>query len=256
MNKLSVIMPALNEEANIREAVTGVLKALGDLGIDGEVLIVNDGSTDKTQDIAQGLMVENSGKVFIVRHEKPKGIGASFWDGVDQARGDVVVMMPGDNENDPFEVLRYFKLLADVDMVVPFPLNKGNRSFSRNVVSFLFRSIINMTFCVNFNYTNGTILYRKSLLKQLSSRSYGFFYQADILIRLVKQGYLFAEVPYKINARKGGVSKALSLKSFLNVTKGYLKLVKDYYFSFNRKSLFVDLCDDSQTKVRKDDHLG
>lgn len=252
-NKLSVVMPALNEEANIREAVSSVLKACDVSGIDGEIFVINDGSTDKTQDIAQGLMDENPGKVFIVRHEKPQGIGASFWDGVDQARGDVVVMMPGDNENDPLESLRYFKLLTDVDMVVPFPLNKGSRSFLRNVVSFLFRSIINVTFCVNFNYTNGTIMYRKSLLKQLSSRSYGFFYQADILIRLVKQGYLFAEVPYKINVRKGGVSKALSLKSFLNVAKGYLKLVKDYYFSFNRKSSLIGLCDDSQTKARKGD---
>jgi len=251
MNKLSVIMPALNEEANIREAATRVLKAFEALGIDGEILVVNDGSTDKTQDIAQGLKGENPGKVFVIRHEKPQGIGASFWDGVDQARGDVVVMMPGDNENDPFESLRYFKLLADVDMIVPFPFNRENRSFLRNVVSSLFRFIINMTFCVNFNYTNGTILYRKSLLKQLSSRSYGFFYQADILIRLVKQGYLFAEVPYRINTRKGGASKALSLKSFLNVAKGYLKLVKDYYFSFDRRSLSCGLCDDSQTRTRK-----
>jgi len=138
-------------------------------------------------------------------------------------------MMPGDNENDPREIMRYYKLLEHVDIVIPFVFNKQVRSLFRNALSFMYRFIINSTFLVYFNYTNGTILYRKSILDELDYRSRGFFFQTDILIRTVKKGYLFAEVPYSLGARNHGVSKAVSFPSLLQVIKGYLRLTKDIY---------------------------
>lgn len=225
---LSIIMPALNEEENIALAIQNCLDSLDAYNIPGEVIVVNDGSTDQTENIIRGWMSKDS-RVHRVKHEKPHGIGASFWEGVDNAKGEVTVMLPGDNENDPVEILRYIKLIEHVDIIIPFVYNKQVRSIFRNALSFLYRFIINTTFAVNFNYTNGTILYRTSLLKELENRSSGFFFQTDILIRAVKRGYLFAEVPYKLSLRDSGNSTAVTFPSFLNVVKGYLKLLKDYY---------------------------
>ncbi len=142
-------------------------------------------------------------------------------------------MLPGDNENEPLEIFRYFRLLEHVDIIIPFMFNKQVRSLFRNALSFFYRFVINTTFLVNLNYTNGTILYRRSILKDQPHRSKGFFFQTDILIRLIKKGYLFAEVPYKLRTRKEGISKAVTFPSLLNVIKGYLRLVKDYYFNRN-----------------------
>lgn len=224
-------MPALNEEKNIAAAIDEVVLAYDKLGIAGEIVVVNDGSTDATSAIAQRKAEKYPQQVRVLNHSTPQGIGASFWDGIDEAKGKIVCMLPGDNENEPEETLRYLKLMDDVDIVVPFVLNLQVRSGGRKLVSFLYRAIINTTFAASFNYTNGTVLYRKSLLTQLPKRNKGFFYQTDILIRLVKQGYLFAEVPYKLRERKGGQSKAISLKSLRKVVKGYLGLVKDIYFT-------------------------
>ncbi len=247
-HSISIIMPALNEEKNIQAAVGSTLQAFDDFKIDGEVIVVNDGSTDKTSELITGLIQANS-RVRMISHDKPQGIGASFWDGVDNARGDIVSMFPGDNENDPWETLRYYELLNHVDIVVPFVFNKEIRSSYRNTLSSVYRFIINTTFLVNFNYTNGTVMYRKSILKELSHRSSGFFYQADILIRTVKKGYLFAEVPCRLNVRDKGVSKAVSLTSLLKVIKGYLRLVKDQY-SGNGKSQKGVFSASSQTAKR------
>ncbi len=225
---ISIIMPALNEEKNIVLAVQNTLKAFEDFGIKGEIVVVNDGSTDKTGEIVARLCKEDS-RVITIRHETPQGIGASFWDGVDHSANDIVSMFPGDNENDPWEILQYFKLLDHVDIVIPFAYNKQTRSLWRNMLSFAYRFIINTTFLVNFNYTNGTVLYRKSVLKTLDYRSSSFFFQTDILIRAVKKGYLFAEVPYRLGLRKSGTSKAVSFPSFLRVARGYLRLFRDQY---------------------------
>jgi glycosyltransferase involved in cell wall biosynthesis len=243
---LSIIMPALNEERNILASIHNTLEALDHFDIDGEICVVNDGSTDKTEDLLNEVIRKHT-RVKMIKHDAPQGIGASFWDGVDNAKGNIVVMIPGDNENDPSEIFRYISLLEHVDIVVPFIFNREVRSIFRNALSFIYRFIINTTFLVNFNYTNGTVLYRKSILKELDYRSKSFFFQTDILIRTVKNGYLFAEVPYRLDLRKEGISKAVSFPSFLRVAQGYLRLVRDYY---GKKSVCLDMPDDSMTSVR------
>ena len=233
---LSVITPALNEEKNIRKAVSNTLDAFDDFGIEGEIIVVNDGSDDRTPVILNEIVREGD-RVNVLTHEQPMGIGASFWDGVNAAVNDFVCMLPGDNENDPWEIMRYCRLLDHVDIVIPFVFNKEKRSLIRNGLSFIYRFIINTTFLVYFNYTNGTVLYRRSILTDLKFRSSGFFFQTDILIRSVKKGYLFAEVPYKLGARNEGVSKAVTFPGLLQVIKGYLRLVKDIYLDKNTNGI-------------------
>lgn len=249
--QVTLIMPALNEEKNIAQAIANGIRSLDTFGIDGEIIVINDGSGDQTAKLVRSAMATYGDRVRLVAHEHPQGIGASFWEGVEAARGESVVLMPGDNENDPNEILRYYKLLSHVDLVIPFVYNKRVRSLFRNFLSLAYRFIINTTFLVYFNYTNGTILYRKSVLQTLTHRSRGFFFQTDILIRLVKSGYLFAEVPYRLNPRKEGLSKAVSFPSLLQVVKGYLRLVKEIYFDRTTKPLDI-FSEDSLTAKRRE----
>ena len=226
---LSVVMPSLNEEDNIRAAINETLAALDEFEINGEIIVVNDGSKDKTLEIVEEIHKADN-RVKIISHDVSEGIGASFWDGVDHSTNETITMLPGDGENNPSEIIRYLGLLHHVDIVVPFVFNPQVRPWWRSALSFAYRFIVNTTFLVNFNYTNGTILYKKSVLEELSYRDQSFFFQTDILIRSVKRGYLFAEVPYSLGTRGSGDSKAISYPSLFMVIKGYCQLVKDFYF--------------------------
>lgn len=227
---ITVVMPALNEEKNVEAALADTLRAFDDMRLDGEILLVNDGSTDRTEAIARSV-ADRDPRVRVLRHERNRGMGASWWDGVDAATKDAVIMLPGDNENDPWECFRYLDLLDHVDLIVPFVFNRSARSRLRNLLSYTYQAIINWSFGSFFNYTNGTVVYRRSVLKDLETRGTGFFYQTDTLIRLTrKRGYLFAEVPYRLRRRREGKSKATTLASLLRLTKEYARLVKDYYF--------------------------
>jgi len=251
-NKLyiTIIMPALNEEKNILPAIDNTLSAFGEFGINGEIIVIDDGSVDSTPVLIRRKMQENPNTIRVITHRKPEGIGASFWDGVAEAKGEVVCMIPGDNENDPWEIMRYVELLNHVDIVIPFIYNKWVRSLFRNALSFIYRFIINTTFGVTLNYTNGTVLYRRSILLDLKYKSKGFFFQTDALIRLVKKGYLFAEVPYRLGLRNAGTSKALTFPSFFQVARGYLRLVKDIYFSRGIRLNMRRFSDDSLSMRR------
>jgi dolichol-phosphate mannosyltransferase len=249
---ISVIMPALNEETSIIDAIENTLSAFLDYNIKGEIIVVNDGSTDRTEALVRGKMDTSPyDKIRLVNHDEPKGLGVSFWDGLRYAEGEIVTMFPGDNENDPWEVLRYAGLLEHVDMVIPFVFNRQVRTIFRNALSAIYRFIINTTFGVNFNYTNGTILYRRSILYSIKHRSGGFFFQTEILIKMAKRGYLFAEVPYRLGMRPDGISKAVSFPSFLQVARGYLRLINDIYFNKITKVTKGRFSKDSKSAERK-----
>ena len=234
---LSIIMPALNEEANIAGAIEHTLEAFSRHGLKGEIIVINDGSTDDTAKIVDGFCAVAGGpRIRIVHHQTPQGLGASFRDGLRAARGEAVAFMPGDDENDPGEIMRYFRLLGEVDMIVPFVYNKEVRPKIRNLISTVFRMIINITFGVNFNYTNGTVIYRRAILNPAPNRSNGFFFQTENVVRAVWSGHLFAEVPYRLAVRSGGESKAISMKSLAQVVRNYLSLVKEIYLSPERRA--------------------
>ncbi len=230
---ISVIMPALNEQDNIEDAIRNTLYAFNKFSLKGEVVVVNDGSIDNTATVVNALIAQIGSKnIKLVEHESRKGIGVCFKDGLKEASGRSVVLLPGDNENDPAEVLRYAGLLDNVDMVVPFIYNKAEaRGFIRNLISGIFCFIINKTFGQSFKYHNGTTIYRRVILTDVGYKSTGFFFQAELLTRLAKKGYLFAEVPCSLGKREKGSSKALSFSSLLKVIKGYMLLLKDIYFS-------------------------
>ena len=231
---VSVIMPAFNEEKSVGHAVIAVLQAFDDLELHGELIVVDDGSVDATKSVVR-CSEKVDERVRLIAHETNQGIGKAFWTGVNLATGTAVTMLPGDNENDPIETLRYVKLLEYVDIVVPFVFNKEVRSLFRNTLSFVYRFIINSTFLVHFNYTNGTVIYRRTVLDVIGSKNDGFFFQTDILIRAVKSGFLFAEVPYRLSVRESGRATAVSFPSLIQVVKGYLRLVRDLYSFRNRQ---------------------
>ncbi len=239
-------MPALNEENNIASAVENVVDAFQKLGVSGEIVVVNDGSTDRTAAIVEGFM----GKypfIQLVNHDKPQGIGASYWDGIWKSEGEIVTMLPGDGENDTYEVLRYLPLMDHVDIVIPFIYNRNVRSWSRRLISKLYKGIINLSFGMLLNYMNGNVIYRKCILRDITLKSRGFFYQTELLIKCIKSGYLYAEVPCALQQRIGGKSKALTFKSLQKVIYGYLSTMVSIYASDRKNKPFAS---DSVTALR------
>ncbi len=116
-------------------------------------------------------------------------------------------------------------------MVIPFVFNKEVRGKKRNFYSSIYLRLVNVLFRKNFNYTNGTVIYRRDVLSDAPNRSNGFFYQTENLVRAARRGYLYAEVPYRLELREKGESKAVSLKSLKKIAGDCLKLAAEVYFS-------------------------
>jgi len=220
---VSIIVPALNEENTIIKVVNSIIESCYKFNIDYEIILIDDGSSDKTSVIMKKISGSNINIKFI-RHDKNMGIGKSFRDGVTISTGEAITWLPADGENRAEEILKYLPLLQYVDIVVPFVINTGIRNFVRRLISSLYLFAINFSFGTNFNYTNGTILYRKEIFKEVKVDSDGFFFNAECLIKAIRKGFIFAEVPIFLKHRESSISKAVSIKNLFVLVKDFCKL--------------------------------
>ena len=219
---LTIVVPAYNEKDNIKGTITNLIKILHDCNVDWELILVDDGSMDETGSICDLLAKENM-QIKVIHHDCNMGIGRCFRDGVKAATKDVITWIPADGENDFSELFKYFLLLEHVDIIVPYVVNIGVRSWGRRLLSAVYLWIINLSFGTMFNYTNGNIIYKRKVLEGIKPDSRGFFFQSECLIRAIRAGFIFAEVPVRLKERKRGLSKALTTKSFYLVMGEFIK---------------------------------
>lgn len=213
---VSIIIPALNEEGNLSAAVGTVLGAIGDRFTDYELLIFDDGSTDRTGAIADELAAGNP-HIRVIHNPRNMGFGYNYNRGVELARMEYVTMFPGDNEI-PGEAIRtILNAVGSADIVVPYISTPSVRSGSRQVISAAFVALVNGLFGLKLRYFNGPCVHRRALLQSVPMRTPGFAYMAAILVRLIRSGCSYIEVPMPLQARQHGRSKAFKPKNIVSV---------------------------------------
>ena len=138
--------------------------------------------------------------------------------------------------------------MEHVDIVVPFVYNdKTRRPWRLRVRSVVYTMIVDLSFRFLLNYTNGNVIFRRSVIKDLRLRSRGFFFQTELLIRSLKKEYLYSEVPISAKLRSGGKPRSFSIKSLMNVTSDYLSTLADFYLL---KNCSGEIASDSVTALR------
>lgn len=231
---LSVIIPALNEEGNLAAAIKTVLDALGDRFDDYELLIFNDGSTDGTGKIADDLATANP-HIRVIHNPRNMGFGYNYTRGVELARMEYVSMFPGDNEI-PAEAIRtVLDAVGSADIVVPYISTPAVRNISRRIVSAAFIALINTLFGLRLRYFNGPCVHRRVMLQSVPMRTHGFAYMAAILVRLIRSGCSYVEVPMALQARQHGRSKAFKPKNIASVVRTIGALIWEVWFKDRRK---------------------
>ncbi len=225
---ISIIVPCLNEEGNLKGTVESIKEALKAADRFGgyEILIFNDGSTDGTMRVAAEI-ARSEKNVKVIDNPKNMGFGYNYTEGVRRASKDYTIMVPGDNEIPAEAITKIFSCVGAADIVVPFTANTEVRRFSRRVISRAFVGLINTLFGLDLVYYNGTCVIKSSLLKKCPLKTWGFAYMAAILVRLIRSGASYVEVGVDIKPRATGTSKAFAPKNVVSVGKAILTLFWD-----------------------------
>ncbi len=226
---ISIIVPAYNEANNIKPTIDNIIEAADDLFSDYEILIIDcvgkDGKDDGTAAIA-GELADKNPRIRVV-HNPYISLGAKYWQGVNLAKFKYLTWFPGDNETSPETIKNIFQAVGKADIVCSYAANTKVRSWRRRLIAWLYTFFINTAFGLKLKYFNGVSVYKTELLKNLSQKAKeneGYSFSAEILVRLLKNGYNYMEVPQYIVPRKFGKNKSLNLEAFKSVAKRMISL--------------------------------
>ena len=214
---LSVIVPAYNEAGNILGTLENVTRALRPLGIDHEILVIDDGSTDGTS----GLVRANAARFPAVRllvNERNMGFGWTYRRGVEAAQHAAIVMVHGDNAWGADTLQRLFFQLGKADVIIGYTRDMWHtRSVTRALLSKTFTRLINLITRRRLHYYNGLQIHPAAVLKGLRIESTGFGFQPEVLVKSLRLTRSYIEVPMDLMEREEGVSKAFRLKNVADV---------------------------------------
>jgi len=164
---ISVVIPLYNEEENVRELHDRLKAVLDTMGTDYEVLFIDDGSTDSTLQLLQDIQKEDS-QVVVLSLRRNFGQTAAFAAGFDYSRGDIIVTMDGDLQNDPNDIPRLIELMKDHDLVSGWRKKRKDPFISRRLPSVMANWLISKVTGVNLHdYGCSLKAYKRDVIKNL-----------------------------------------------------------------------------------------
>jgi glycosyltransferase involved in cell wall biosynthesis len=223
--KLSIIIPVFNEEKTIINLLKKVNSV--DYGIPTEIIVVNDGSTDRTHENL--LKIKKSIKnINIISYKKNKGKGHAIKQGIKNMSGDIMIIQDADFEYDPNQIPTLIKPIMNGQYKIVY----GSRflgSYENMKFTFLFGNKV-LTFITNVLFksslTDVETCYKvihKSVLKELNLESDGFEIEAEITAKILKNGYKIKEIPVTYKARTKEAGKKIKVSDGL---RNLLVLIK------------------------------
>ncbi|MFH1292180.1 MAG: glycosyltransferase family 2 protein [bacterium] len=230
---ISFIFPVYNEAENLKRFPSEVIPVFNTLGELYEIILVDDGSSDNSAEVAEGL----AGPVRLVRHEHNKGMGAAIKTGIQAAKGDLVITMDTDLTFAPDLVpgmLERFKK-GDVDVVSGSPKMAG---YDKSVP--LFRVAISYLASMVYAFVLGARvkdvspifrLYKREQLLTLPLETNRFDINAEILFFLIRDKRKIVEIPAPLTVRIHGESKLDYKKEILRHLKLVTRMIRLRLFS-------------------------
>ncbi|MCX8030716.1 MAG: glycosyltransferase family 2 protein [Thermodesulfovibrionales bacterium] len=169
---ISVVIPLYNEEENIEILHNRLKEVLDKLGVEYEILYVDDGSQDMTLDILEKIQKKDSDKVVVLSLRRNFGQTAAFAAGFDLSRGDIIITMDGDLQNDPNDIPRLLEAIKGYDLVSGWRKNRKDPFLSRRLPSKIANWLISKVTGVRLHdYGCSLKAYRREVIKNL--RLYG-----------------------------------------------------------------------------------
>jgi dolichol-phosphate mannosyltransferase len=211
--RLSVVIPARDEEGSIEQTVAGLVAALSREQIPYEILAVDDGSTDETPARIRLAMARYSG-VRLVTNDGPHGFGLAVRAGLEQASGDAVAVMMADGSDSPADLVCYYRKIEEgYDCVFGSRFIRGSRILDYPVhklaLNRMANGFIRMLFAFRFNdVTNAFKCYRRQAIEGMQPLiSPHFNLTVEMPLKAIVRGYSYAVVPISWTNRKSGTSK-------------------------------------------------
>lgn len=227
---ISVFFPCYNEQDNIEKTAKQAIQVLEGLQADYEVIIVNDGSSDKTAEVADRIAAANP-RVRAIHHPSNRGYGAALQSGFRAATKELVFYTDGDGQFDLMELPPLLELMQDFDIVSCYRMDRKDTPL-RRLNGWLWTKMNNVIFSLNVRDIDCAFkLFKREIFDRMTMESQGALIATEILARAVRKGYAITQrgvhhYPRTIGRATGGNPRVI-LKAFKELIKLRRHIVSD-----------------------------
>ncbi len=224
---LSVFLPVFNEEGNIKSVVESALELLPSITKYYEIIIVDDGSRDKTGQIAD-LLSRQYKEVSVIHHPSNRGYGAALQTGFRVAKNDLIFFTDGDGQFNIKELSKLTALIENADIVCGYRVKRAD-PLLRRINARLYRLLLRVLFDLKITDINCAFkLFKQKLVQNLNFESKSALINAEILVLAQKKGYLIKEVGVshypRAKGKQTGAKLPVILRTFAELLKLWRKL--------------------------------
>ncbi len=234
LTSLTVFFPCYNEEANVQLMVEQFQRVLPKVAKKYEILVINDGSCDQTEAVAQQLRKRNA-HIRVVNHPRNLGYGASLRTGFRKAKYDWIFFTDGDMQFDVSQLLQFIPYTKTHDVIIGYRKRRAEGNM-RALNAHLFKIYIDLLFRLDVKDIDCAFkLLKREVIQVLSLQSTGAFTSAEFLYRLKKLGYRFRQLPVDHYPRQFGTPTGnhpkVVIKAGVEALKVYLHTKFDSLWS-------------------------
>jgi len=220
---ISVFFPCYNEQDNVAHTVEQALAVLKKLNADFEVIIVNDGSSDATGQIAEQIAQRNN-RVKVVHHRTNLGYGAALQSGFKTAAKELVFYTDGDGQFDINEMPPLLPLIKQYDIVSCYRLNRQD-TFIRKLNGWCWTKLVCLLFGMKIRDIDCAFkLYKREIFDNIKLSSTGALIDTEILARAIRKGYCITQTGVHHYPRTAGKQTGAKLRVIFRAFKELFKL--------------------------------
>lgn len=229
VKELSVFFPAYNEEEAIGLTITKALKILPKVAKKWEIIVVNDGSTDRTGEIVKEL-IKKEPRIRMITHTPNRGYGATIKSGVYNARYELIAFTDADGQFDFSEITKFIEKQQEskADLVIGYYLKRAVPFYRILISKILWELPVFLLFGLRARDIDcGFKLFRKKVFDKIPrlQAERGPFITTELLVKAKKEGFKISQVGVHHYPRKAGQATGITLKVALS---GYLDLLRFY----------------------------
>ncbi len=180
-----------------------------------QYIVIDDGSSDKTAEIAQSFKKEID--LTIIRHDIPMGRGFSINEGYRYSSGEYLIVFNGKKDTTATEIKKIFSHFGSADLIISYQANTAERPIIRKLLSKTFTSLINILFARNIKYYNGSVLIKKEHFNNVNIKTSSYAYDCELLLKLLNLKLSYVEVPVYDLYEKGRKTRSVSFKNITGV---------------------------------------
>jgi glycosyltransferase involved in cell wall biosynthesis len=218
---ISVVFPAFNEESNIKTLIDQTIQTLSELTDKWEIIVVDDGSSDRTSEIVREYENNN---IYVIRHPSNKGYGAALKSGIVSARNDLIFFSDSDLQFDIKELGKLLQWLNGYAIVIGYRIKRQD-PFHRRLNAFGWNTLVRLMFGLKVKDINCAFkIFRRSVFEKIKIDAVGAMVNTDILSQAVKYGFRIKEVPVTHYPRLKGKQTGANIRVIFKAFKELLRL--------------------------------